>query len=407
MAEAVGPRRAIEPERFDFFDWRRYSFSLGLTDGVDVWLSGHSASRFDRGRERIVVEGTMADQARVAWEKILCLLGAEGLGAGDVVHVVENVTEAGLAAYEEASAVRSEVLGARPVAVSTVVVRSLLRSDALIEVEVTAHRGGGQGSSPTASTSPPSAIGEATWAEAGGLVHLGTLLPVGADGEVIAPGDLVAQTRAVFTKATDVLGRLGLQASSIVKTVDFTMPATRAAYPKTAAVRREVLGPVYPASAGILMPALGRQGCLVALEVLAARSEPIALNPGWSRYERLTYSPAVRVGNLLLCSGQAALDPETETAVHPGDVAAQADYAYGSLLAVLAAAGAGAEALVRTVEYVTPEGLEGYRAVGAIRRARLVPPLPASTGIVCEGLLRREFLIEIDATAVLEGTAAS
>lgn len=406
MAGTPRTLRAIEPERFDFFDWRRYSFSLGVTDGVDVWLSGHSASRFDEGTGHISVRGGMADQARVAWDKVRCLLEAAGLGTADVVHVVENVTPHGVAAYHEAAACRDEVLGSAPVAVSTVVVRSLLRPDALIEVEVTARAGGAVGPGPSADGRPPSASGRPTWAEAGGLVHLGTLLPVGADGEVIAPGDLVAQTEAVFSKAVAVLSRLGLGPSSIVKTVDFTMPSTRREYPKTAAIRRSFLGPVHPASAGILMPALGRDGCLVALEALAARGEPVAVNPGWSRYDRLTYSPAVRVGNLLLCSGQAALDPETEEAVHPGDVAAQAEWAYESLLAVLRAAGAGPEALVRTVEYVTPEGLADYRSVADVRRARLVAPWPASTGIVCEGLLRREFLIEVDATAVLPGAAA-
>lgn len=406
MAGTPRTLRAIEPERFDFFDWRRYSFSLGVTDGVDVWLSGHSASRFDEGTGHISVRGGMADQARVAWDKVRCLLEAAGLGTADVVHVVENVTPHGVAAYHEAAACRDEVLGSAPVAVSTVVVRSLLRPDALIEVEVTARAGGAVGPGPSADGRPPSASGRPTWAEAGGLVHLGTLLPVGADGEVIAPGDLVAQTEAVFSKAVAVLGQLGLGPSSIVKTVDFTMPSTRREYPKTAAIRRSFLGPVHPASAGILMPALGRDGCLVALEALAARGEPVAVNPGWSRYDRLTYSPAVRVGNLLLCSGQAALDPETEEAVHQGDVAAQAEWAYESLLAVLRAAGAGPEALARTVEYVTPEGLADYRSVADVRRARLVAPWPASTGIVCEGLLRREFLIEVDATAVLPGAAA-
>jgi enamine deaminase RidA (YjgF/YER057c/UK114 family) len=406
MAGALRTLRAVEPDRFDFFDWRRYSFSLGVTDGVDVWLSGHSASRFDESSGHIVVSGGMAEQARVAWEKVLCLLEAAGLGAADVVHVVENVTPHGLAAYAEAAAARDEVLGSTRAAVSTVVVRSLLRPDALIEVEVSARAGGGTGSLPTSDGLPPSAAGHLSWAEAGGLVHLGTLLPVGSDGEVIAPGDLVAQTEAVFSKAARVLGQLGLGPSSIVKTVDFTMPSTRREYPKTGAIRRSFLGPVYPASAGILMPALGREGCLVALEALAARGEPVAVNPGWSRYDRLTYTPAVRVGNLLLCSGQAALDPETEEAVCPGDVAAQADWAYASLLRVLQAAGAGPEALVRTVEYVTPEGLSGYRSVADVRRARLVAPWPASTGIVCEGLLRREFLIEVDATAVLPEMAA-
>jgi len=50
---------------------------------------------------------------------------------------------------------------------------------------------------------------------------------------------------------------------------------------------------------------------------------------------------------------------------------------------------------------VTPEGLGRYRETAAIRRALLGEPYPASTGIVCRSLLRKEFTIEIDPTALV------
>ena len=129
------------------------------------------------------------------------------------------------------------------------------------------------------------------------------------------------------------------------------------------------------------------------------------MNPGWDRYRRLTYSPAVRAGGMLFMSGQAALDPETGRAVFPGDVAAQADYTYANILEVLEAAGMGPRNLIKTIEYVAPEGLAEYREVAAVRRRRLCEPWPASTGAVCHSLLRKEFLIEIDPLAMaFEGT---
>ena len=52
---------AIRPERFPWFDYSRYSFSLGLSLGPDrATLSGHSASAYDPERARIVVDGGMA-----------------------------------------------------------------------------------------------------------------------------------------------------------------------------------------------------------------------------------------------------------------------------------------------------------------------------------------------------------
>jgi hypothetical protein len=47
--------------------------------------------------------------------------------------------------------------------------------------------------------------------------------------------------------------------------------------------------------------------------------------------------------------------------------------------------------------------LGDYRAVADVRRELLREPYPASTGIVCGGLLRDEFLLEVVPTADLRG----
>jgi hypothetical protein len=57
---------------------------------------------------------------------------------------------------------------------------------------------------------------------------------------------------------------------------------------------------------------------------------------------------------------------------------------------------------VKTIEFVTPAGLERYREVAAVRDRLLTEPYPASTGVVCPALLRPEFEIEVDPLAVLE-----
>ena len=87
---------------------------------------------------------------------------------------------------------------------------------------------------------------------------------------------------------------------------------------------------------------------------------------------------------------------------HERNVAAQADYIYRNILRVVAAAGGGAEKLVKTIEYTTPAALPDYRGVADIRRNLLARPYPASTGPVCHSLLRPEMLIEIDSFAILD-----
>jgi enamine deaminase RidA (YjgF/YER057c/UK114 family) len=199
-----------------------------------------------------------------------------------------------------------------------------------------------------------------------------------------------------------MLAALGLGFDRVVKTVDYLTPAALAAYKATGRVRRDHLGPVYPGAAGILMPRLVHDEALIQYDFIATRDTPVAVNPGWTRYQKLTYSPAVRAGKLLFMSGQGALDPATERVVFEGDVVAQAEYTYRNVLEVIGAAGGGPQHLMKTIEYVTPAGLARYRDVAGVRARLLREPYPASTGLVCEALLRPEMLIEIDPFAILD-----
>ena len=378
------PLSAIEPAGWPWYRYEGYSFSLGLTDGDDVWLSGHSASIYDADTKHIVVRGGMAEQIAVAHDKASALLAAVGLDWQDVTHVVDNVAAAGLDTYAQVAEYRRRA-GLDELAVTTVVVDQLLRPDALIEIEVNASRRG-----------PHVPAQDAA-------VRLPMVYPLDSAGKVVAPGDFAAQYRACLERAAVLLEPLGLGLSDVVRTVDYSTPSTRRAYPSAGAARRELLGPVYPASAGILVERLAVPDALIAVDVTATREPAEAVNGGWARYETLTYSASVRSGRDLYMSGFASLDLETQQALHPGDVAAQAEVIYASIAHLLTAAGGSVGDLVRTTEYVTPGGLDAYREVGEVRRKVLRAPWPASTGAVAAALLRREFLLEVVPTARLGG----
>lgn len=389
---------AIEPTDFPWFDYSRYTFSLGLAHGQHAYLSGHSASEYDPEERRIVVRGDLAQQTRTAYAKIERILSARGLGFGDVVRLVENVTVAGIDDYAAAEAVRGEVFGDHRPVVSTVCVDRLLRPSALIEIEVVA----GPADDPVSAASSA----RVAWTPArgmAGIVYLSSCLPLDDEGRLVGEGDLVAQTQRVYAVARERLEALGLGMGNVAKTVDYLHPDGLADYKSTGRVRREHLTAPYPTATGILMPRVSPvPGVLIQLDVLATREPLEVVNPGWQRYEKLTYSPGLKAGRVLFLSGQAALDPETERAVHAGDVVAQAEYIYENLARVLEAAGASASDLVKTVEYVTPAGLAAYRGVAGVRERLLSAPWPASTGIVCGGLLRPEFELEVDALALLD-----
>ena len=114
--------------------------------------------------------------------------------------------------------------------------------------------------------------------------------------------------------------------------------------------------------------------------------------------DRYTFSPALRVGNLLFMSGTTAVD-ESGTLVAPGDIVGQTRYIYEKFARLLAAAGAGLEHIVETTEYITTT--ENYRGTAEVRRAIFKPPYPTATGVIVAGLLREGALIEISAVAVL------
>ncbi|HEY7870370.1 MAG TPA: Rid family hydrolase [Methylomirabilota bacterium] len=116
--------------------------------------------------------------------------------------------------------------------------------------------------------------------------------------------------------------------------------------------------------------------------------------------ERYTFSPALRVGNLLFIAGTTASD-ERGVIVSPGDIVGQTRYIFQKFATILAEVGAGFEHIVDTTEYFTT--VDNYRKTADVRREFFRPPYPAATGVQVKGLLREGALIEIKALAVLPG----
>ena len=124
------------------------------------------------------------------------------------------------------------------------------------------------------------------------------------------------------------------------------------------------------------------------------------IDPSGRWPDRITFSPAVRAGNLLFISGMTATDENREI-VGKGDISAQTRYIFQKMEAVLAAAGATFDNVVETVDYFTT--LEEYDKTADIRREFFGgPPYPAATGVQVAALIRPEALIEIKAVAVIE-----
>ncbi len=108
---------------------------------------------------------------------------------------------------------------------------------------------------------------------------------------------------------------------------------------------------------------------------------------------------AVVAGNLVFLRGQVGMDLETNESVGIGDPVAQAEQAMSNIEMLLGEAGARLEDICKLVVFVTDVRYREpvYQVIGRWLRG----VYPCSTGIVVSGLARREWVVEIDATAVV------
>ena len=86
------------------------------------------------------------------------------------------------------------------------------------------------------------------------------------------------------------------------------------------------------------------------------------------------YSPAIRAGNLLFVSGQIPMNPATGTLVD-GDVTAQTEQVMRNLGALLKAAGAGFEHVVKTTVFLAD--MNDFAAMNAVYGQYMADPPPA------------------------------
>jgi enamine deaminase RidA (YjgF/YER057c/UK114 family) len=103
----------------------------------------------------------------------------------------------------------------------------------------------------------------------GNLVFLSGTTGTDDDGNIVGPGDIVAQTRRIFEKFALILQSVGGSLSNIVETTDYVLSLEE--YRKTAALRRELFkGPPWPAATGVVVAGLIREGALIEIKGIAA-----------------------------------------------------------------------------------------------------------------------------------------
>jgi len=90
------------------------------------------------------------------------------------------------------------------------------------------------------------------------------------------------------------------------------------------------------------------------------------------------YSHAVETGDLLYCSGQTPVDPSTGRLVL-GDAGVQTRQCFANLFSVLAAAGLGADDVIKVNVYLTH--MHDFEAMNVAYAEAFTEPYPARTTV--------------------------
>jgi 2-iminobutanoate/2-iminopropanoate deaminase len=124
-------------------------------------------------------------------------------------------------------------------------------------------------------------------------------------------------------------------------------------------------------------------------QAVASNDAPKAIGP---------YSQAVRAGSLLFVSGQIPLDPATGRLVD-GDIAAQTHRVFANLRAILEAAGASLDHVVRATVYLAD--MDDFTVVNEVYGGYFSSPAPARATVQA-ARLPKDARVEIDVIAALD-----
>jgi reactive intermediate/imine deaminase len=106
-----------------------------------------------------------------------------------------------------------------------------------------------------------------TTATPGRLVFVAGQVALDRDGNVVAPGDIEAQTEQVMENIRIALEAAGATFADVVKITNYVTDASE--YPKVAPIRSRYLVAPYPASALIEVSALLLPGLVIEIEAIA------------------------------------------------------------------------------------------------------------------------------------------
>jgi reactive intermediate/imine deaminase len=111
-------------------------------------------------------------------------------------------------------------------------------------------------------------------------------------------------------------------------------------------------------------------------------------------------SPGIRVGDFLFVSGNVGVD-SSGNLVGPGDCEAQSRQVMANIRTIVEAAGGSMQDVVKITCFLTD--VNDYPAYGKVRSETWPSSPPASSTVIVAGLVRPEYLVEVEAVVRIPG----
>lgn len=122
-------------------------------------------------------------------------------------------------------------------------------------------------------------------------------------------------------------------------------------------------------------------------EIISTELAPAAIGP---------YSQAIKVGNMLFCSGQIPVNPANGEI--PGGIKAQTEQALANVSALLNAAGASVDNVVKTTVFLSD--IANFAPMNEIYATFFNAPYPARSAVAVRDL-PKGVLVEVEVIAAL------
>lgn len=380
IVERYNPSHAVRPA----------SYSQAVKAGNTIYVAGQVAWN-DKGET--VGRGDIVAQTEQAFDNLQQVLELAGAGLKDVVKSTTFVTNSlYTAAVRDA---RARYFPGAPPAATGLVVNALASPELLVEIEAVAVLSPKvrQHLNPADARGQRPGYSQAVTAD--DVIYVAGQVARGRDGQAVGPGDVSAQAEQAFANLADVLRLAGAGIQNIAMVRNFLINPVL--FPTFFELHRRHIRQPYPANTTVMVSALALPELMVETEAVASLQGIEFIEPSW-RGKPEGYTMATRVGNTIHISGQVARNREG-TIVGPGNIAAQVEQALQNLGIVLAEAGASYKDVVKLTAFLTNAAFFPYWREARERYFPKEPP--ASTGVAVPALARPDFLIEVEAIAVV------